>query len=55
MNLVAILEGNTRKSPEKQCIIAGGKSYSFQQIRDTAKRAAGLFQSLGLEKGDRWP
>ncbi len=53
MNLVAILEGNTRKSPEKQCIIAGGKSYSFQQIRDTAKRAAGLFQSLGLEKGDR--
>lgn len=53
MNLVAILEGNTRKSPEKDCIRAGGRGYSFREIRDTAVKAAGLFQSLGLKKGDR--
>lgn len=53
MNLVAILESNTRKSPEKDCIRAGGKGYSFREIRDTAAKAAGLFQSLGLAKGDR--
>jgi len=53
MNLVAILESNTRKSPEKDCIRAGGKGYSFREIRDTAAKAAGLFQSLGLTKGDR--
>ena len=53
MNLVAILESNTRKSPEKDCIRAGGRGYSFREIRDTAAKAAGLFQSLGLTKGDR--
>ena len=53
MNLVAILESNTRKSPEKDCIRAGGKSYSFREIRDTAVKAAGLFQKFGIEKGDR--
>ncbi|MEE9936985.1 MAG: long-chain-fatty-acid--CoA ligase [Deltaproteobacteria bacterium] len=53
MNLVAILESNTRKSPDKDCVCAGGRGYSFREIRDTAVRAAGLFQSLGMAKGDR--
>ena len=53
MNLVSILESNTRKSPEKDCIRAGGQSYSFREIRNKAENAAGLFQSLGLQKGDR--
>lgn len=53
MNLVEILESNTRKTPEKDCLRANGKGYSFRAIREMAEKAAGLFQGMGLEKGDR--
>jgi Acyl-CoA synthetases (AMP-forming)/AMP-acid ligases II len=53
MNLVEILESNTRKNPEKDCLRANGQGYSFRTIQDKARSAAGLFQSLGVEKGDR--
>ena len=53
MNLVEILESNVRKSPEKDCLRAGGKSYSFRMVREMAQKAAGLFQDDGLKKGYR--
>jgi feruloyl-CoA synthase len=53
MNLVEILESNTRKNPDKDCLRANGKGYSFRTVRDLAQKAAGLFQGMGLEKGDR--
>ncbi|MBI5589820.1 MAG: AMP-binding protein [Deltaproteobacteria bacterium] len=53
MNLVEILESNTRKNPTRDCLRADGKGYAFPAVRDMAKKAAGLFQGFGLEKGDR--
>jgi len=53
MNLVEILESNIRKNPEKDCLRANGQGYSFRTIQEQARSAAGLFQGLGLEKGDR--
>jgi len=53
MNLIALLSSNTRKNSDKDCLRAGGKSYSFQTVQGMAEKAAGLFQSLGLSKGDR--
>ena len=53
MNLVEILESNTRKNPDKDCLRVNGQSYAFRTVKDMAGKAAGLFQSLGLKKGDR--
>ena len=53
MNLIEILESNIRKNPDKDCLRANGEGYSFRTIKDMADKAAGLFQSMGVEKGDR--
>lgn len=53
MHLIEILESNIRKNPDKDCIRANGVGYSFRTINDMAGRAAGLFQRMGIEKGDR--
>jgi feruloyl-CoA synthase len=53
MNLVAILESNTRKSPDKDCLRANGQGVSYRTLREEAEKAAGLLQQMGLSKGDR--
>ena len=53
MNLIVTLESNTRKNPVKDCLRVGGKGYSFRTVKEMSVQAAGLFQSLGLSKGDR--
>jgi feruloyl-CoA synthase len=53
MNLVEILESNVRKNPDKDCLRADGKGYSFRAVKLMAEKAAGLFQGFGLEKADR--
>ncbi len=53
MNLVEVLERNTRKNQDRDCLRAGGKGWSFGTVKAMSEKAAGLFQSLGLEKGDR--
>jgi feruloyl-CoA synthase len=53
MNLVELLESNTRRNPDKDCLRANGESYSFRTVKNMAEKAAGLFQSMGLAKGDR--
>lgn len=53
MNITALFDSNARKSPEKDCLRVGGKSYSYRRVKELSEKAAGLFQSWGLEKGDR--
>jgi len=53
MNLVAILESNTRKSPEKDCLRANGQGYSYLTVKNMAVKTAGLLQYMGIGKGDR--
>ncbi len=53
MNLSEMLDSNARKNPHKDCLRFQGKGYSYQVIKELAEKAAGLFQSQGLKKGDR--
>jgi len=53
MNIPELLESNARKNPEKQCLRAEGKSYSYQTIKELSQKAAALFQGRGIKKGDR--
>jgi feruloyl-CoA synthase len=53
MNLPEMLDSNARKNPHKDCLRVQGKVYSYLGIKELAERAAGLFQSQGLKKGDR--
>ncbi len=53
MNITYLIKSNARKYPNKICLKADGKSYSYRAIADLSKRAAGLFQNLGIEKGDK--
>jgi feruloyl-CoA synthase len=53
MNLSEMLDSNARKNPNKDCLRVQGKGYSYQVIKELAEKAAGLFQSQGLKKGDR--
>ena len=53
MNQIAVLNTNVRKHPHKDCIRVNGKGYTYLDIRGMSEKAAGLFQSMGLQKGDR--
>ncbi len=53
MNITYLIKSNARKYPDKICLKADGKSYSYRAIADLSKKAAGLFQNLGIEKGDK--
>jgi len=53
MNLVTILESNTRKSPEKDCLRANGQGYSYLTVKNMAVKTAGLLQYMGIGNGDR--
>jgi feruloyl-CoA synthase len=53
MNLSEMLDSNARKNPHKDCLRVQGKGYSYQVIKELAEKAAGLFQSQGLKKGNR--
>ena len=53
MNLSEMLDSNARKNPHKDCLRVQGKGYPYQVIKELAEKAAGLFKSQGLKKGDR--
>ena len=53
MNLAELIDSNARKSPDKDCLRAQGKGYSYQTVKDLAEKAAGLFQGWGINKGDK--
>ena len=53
MNLAEMLDSNARKNPNKDCLRVQGKSYSYRDIKTRAEKAAGVFQNLGVRKGDK--
>ncbi len=53
MNHVSLLESNVRKHPDKDCIRANGKGYTYRDIQNMSRNAAGIFQKRGIKKGDR--
>jgi feruloyl-CoA synthase len=53
MNIPALLDSNVRKHPDKDCLRYNGKSYSYRTVSEQSGKAAGLFQSRGLAKGDK--
>ncbi len=53
MNLIEMLDRNVRKSPHKDCLRAAGHGWTYAQVGELARRAAGLLQSWGVGQGDR--
>lgn len=53
MHLFELIDMNARKNPDKACVRVDGNSYSFRTVKGLSEKAAGLFQSLGIEKGDK--
>jgi feruloyl-CoA synthase len=53
MNLVEILDRNARRLSDKDALRYQGRGLTFSQLDDQARRAAAVFQSWGVVKGDR--
>ena len=53
MNLTTVLESNTRKHPDKDCLRYNDKKYSYKDVLEFSLKGASLFQSLGIIKGDK--
>jgi len=53
MHLSALIDMNAAKNPHKDCVRIMGQGYSYETIQTLSEKAAGLFQGLGIEKGDR--
>lgn len=53
MDLIKLLEVNAVKYSTKDCLRVNGKGYTYQEINALSEKAAGLFQSRGIRKGDR--
>ena len=53
MNIIALFDSNVRKNPDKDCLRVGGEGYSYRTVSDLSEKAAALFQSWGIKKGDR--
>jgi acyl-CoA synthetase (AMP-forming)/AMP-acid ligase II len=53
MDIIKILEENSRKFPAKQAIIFKGQAITFTELRDLAYKLADSLKKLGLKKGDR--
>ena len=53
MNLVGLLDSTARKNPNRDCVRYQGNGYTYANILTAAEKAAGLFQSWGLKKGDK--
>ena len=52
MNLLEFLESNVRKHPNKDAVWANGRGYTYSDVKTMSEKAAGLFQSRGIRKGD---
>lgn len=53
MNLVQMLERNGRKFAHKDCLRYAGHGWTFAQVAQGARAAAGVLQSWGVAPGDR--
>jgi len=53
LNLIDLIDMNARKNPDKDFLRGQGKGYSYRTVKEMAEKAAGLFQSWGIHKGDK--
>ena len=53
MSLGEFLEAAAAKDPNKTFVEISGQELSYRQFHGLAMQTAGLFQALGVEKGDR--
>lgn len=53
MNITELFDSNVRKNPEKDCLRVAGTGYSYRTVQELAEKAAALFQSWGIGKGDK--
>ncbi|MHB8156264.1 MAG: class I adenylate-forming enzyme family protein [Desulfocucumaceae bacterium] len=53
MNLIEMLDLNAGKFAKKECLRYRGESLTFAGLKAAADKAAGLFQSWGVTKGDK--
>ncbi|WP_342000219.1 AMP-binding protein [Microbacterium sp. LWH7-1.2] len=53
-NIPDVLRRRAHDMPDKVAVIDEGSEYTYGQVWDLVRRAAGGFRDLGLEKGDRF-
>jgi len=53
VNITQILDINSRKFGSRDCLRAGGRSWSYLETRNQAERVAALLQMKGMGKGDK--
>ncbi|MHB8203244.1 MAG: class I adenylate-forming enzyme family protein [Desulfomonilaceae bacterium] len=53
MNITQILDINSRKFGSRDCLRAGGRSWSYLETRNQAERVAAFLQMKGIGKGDK--
>ncbi|MGA8833005.1 MAG: AMP-binding protein [Desulfomonilaceae bacterium] len=53
MNITQILDINSRKFGSRDCLRAGGRSWSYLETRNQAERVAAFLQMKGVGKGDK--
>ena len=53
MNVSRLLSGKAARSPARPALIFGDRTYSFAEMEDRARRAAGALADLGIGEGDR--
>lgn len=53
MNITQVLDINSKKFGSQDCLRAGGRSWSYLEMREQAERVAGVLQNMGIGKGDK--
>ncbi|CAJ0887940.1 class I adenylate-forming enzyme family protein [Ralstonia flatus] len=53
MNIVALLDSNVRKTPDKPFLRYAGQSITYAEIDAQSRRAATVFAAHGVQAGDR--
>ena len=53
MSLGEFLDGAVKRNPEKVYVEISGQSFTYREIQQAANQTAGMFQAMGVGKGDR--
>ena len=52
LTLGEFLDGAVNRSPEKVFVEISGRSITYSQLQQAAMKTAGMFQAMGVGKGD---
>lgn len=52
MNIVELIDANADNHPDKIALCNLDDEFTFKELKEKSEQAAGVFQSLGLKKGD---